>query len=74
MTGQYKVLNPNATQQEIDDYVQKRHEYIKNIENTVAELTALSRDLHLHDQTDQTIINNEQNVQDAEINLACVLL
>ncbi|CAB4491424.1 t-SNARE [Rhizophagus irregularis] len=107
MTGQYKVVKPNATQQEIDDYVsnssnsdsqsmisqqaslntneineaqkvlaevQKRHEYIKNIENTVVELTALSRDLHLHDQTDQTIINNEQNVQDAENNLACVLL
>ncbi|GBB99286.1 hypothetical protein RclHR1_03470021 [Rhizophagus clarus] len=88
MGRQYKVVNPNATQQEIDDYVsnsdsepifqqallktneaknalaevQKRHEDIKNIENTIAELAALFQELHLQvESQDQAIINIEQN-------------
>ncbi|CAB4425582.1 t-SNARE [Rhizophagus irregularis] len=90
MARQYKVVNPNATQQEIDDYVsnsdsepifqhailktneaknaleevQKRHEDIKNIENTIAELAALFQELHLQvEAQDQTIINIEQNAE-----------
>lgn len=90
MGRQYKVVNPNATQQDIDDYlsnsdsepifqnailktneaknalaeVQKRHEDIKNIENTIAELAALFQELHLQvEAQDQTIVNIEQNVE-----------
>jgi syntaxin 1B/2/3 len=107
MKRQYKVVNPNVTQREIDDFVsnsdsqsiyqqdllktneaknaleevQKRHEYIKNIENTITELAALYQDLQLHGFQDQTIINNEQNVQglhhenvqDTENNTICVI-
>ncbi|RIA88700.1 t-SNARE, partial [Glomus cerebriforme] len=90
MARQYKVVNPNATQQEIDDYlsnsdsqpifqqallrtneaksalaeVQKRHEDIKNIESTIAELAALFQELHLQvESQDQTVINIEQNAE-----------
>jgi syntaxin 1B/2/3 len=90
MARQYKVVNPSATQQEIDDYVsssnsdpifqnallksneaknaleevQKRHEDIKNIENTIAELAALFQELHLQvEAQDQTVINIEQNAE-----------
>ncbi|CAI2165038.1 6348_t:CDS:1 [Funneliformis geosporum] len=90
MERQYKVVNPNASQQEIDDYVsnpnsqpifqqallrtneaqnalaevQKRHEDIKSIENTIAELVALFQELHLQvEEQDQTIVNIEANTE-----------
>jgi syntaxin 1B/2/3 len=90
MARQYKVVNPNATQQEIDDYVsnsdsqpifqqallrtneaksalaevQKRHEDIKNIENTIAELVTLFQELHLQvEAQDQTIVSIVDNAE-----------
>jgi len=87
---QYKVVNPSATQQEIDDFVsnsssqpifqqallrtneaknalaevQKRHEDIKNIENTITELATLFQELHLQvEAQDQTVINIGENAE-----------
>lgn len=86
---QYKVIKPNATQQEINEYmsnpdsqplfqqalirtgeakealgqVQRRHEDIKHIEHTIAELAALFEELNIQiSAQDETIVNVESNV------------
>ncbi|RIB23576.1 t-SNARE, partial [Gigaspora rosea] len=93
---QYKIVNPNATQQEIDDYmsspsgqpvfqqallrtgeardaldqVKKRHNDIKRVEETVAELADLFKELYLQvEAQDQTIVNIEGNATEAATKL-----
>ncbi|CAG8741504.1 4311_t:CDS:1, partial [Acaulospora colombiana] len=93
---QYKVIKPNATQQEIDEYVsnpnsqpvfqqallrtgeardvlgqvQRRHEDIKNIEQTIAELAALFQELDLQiDAQDPLIVQIEGNVDDTNVKI-----
>ncbi|CAG8783434.1 3295_t:CDS:1 [Racocetra persica] len=89
MARQYKVVNPNATQQEINDYlsnptqpvfqqailrtgeahsvlnqVKKRHEDIKNIEQTISELAALLKELQLQvEEQDPTIGRIEEQAE-----------
>ncbi|CAG8485685.1 8310_t:CDS:1 [Racocetra fulgida] len=85
---QYKIVYPNATQQEIDNYisspsgqpvfqsallrtseshevlsqVQKRHNDIKRVEETVAELATLFKELYLQvEAQDKTVVEIEQN-------------
>lgn len=93
---QYKVIKPNATQQEIDDYVsnpnsqpvfqqallrtgeardvlgqvQRRHEDIKNIEQTISELAALFQELNLQvEEQDSTILNIEGDIENTTTKL-----
>ncbi|CAG8456777.1 3198_t:CDS:1 [Cetraspora pellucida] len=89
MARQYKVVNPNATRQEINNYlsnptqpvfqqailrtgeahsvldqVKKRHKDIKNIEQTITELTVLLKELQLQvEEQDQNIIRIEENTE-----------
>ncbi|CAG8555550.1 11736_t:CDS:1 [Racocetra fulgida] len=89
MARQYKVVNPNATQQEINNYlsnptqrafqqailrtgeahsvldqVKKRHEDIKNIEQTISELAALLKELQLQvEEQDPTIGRIEEQAE-----------
>ncbi|CAG8485420.1 4509_t:CDS:2, partial [Scutellospora calospora] len=91
MARQYKVVNPNATQNEINNYlsnptqpvfqqailrtgeahsvldqVKKRHDDIKNIEQTIAELTTLFKELQFQvEAQDPTIVHIEQNTGEA---------
>ncbi|CAG8631774.1 6290_t:CDS:1 [Dentiscutata heterogama] len=85
---QYKIVNPSATQQEIDDYmsspsgqpvfqqallrsgearaaldqVKRRHNDIKRVEETIAELADLFKELYLQvEAQDKTIVDIEDN-------------
>ncbi|CAG8675712.1 19384_t:CDS:1 [Gigaspora margarita] len=95
MARQYKIVNPNATQKEVDNYmknptqpvfqqamlrtgeahsvldqVKKRHEDIKNIELTIAELAALLKELHLQaEEQDQNIVQIGENTEKVANNL-----
>ncbi|CAG8637028.1 7557_t:CDS:1, partial [Paraglomus occultum] len=90
MARQYKVVNPQATQAEIDNYVanssnepifqqalaqtgaardalvevRKRHDDIKQIESTIAELAQLFEEMQfLVDQQDAVVVDIEQHVE-----------
>ncbi|KAG9296861.1 hypothetical protein G9A89_006816 [Geosiphon pyriformis] len=89
LARQYRVVNPEATQAEIDGYlnnpsssqgifqnallrgeareayeeVQKRHEDIKQIEQTIAELAQLFQDMQLQvEAQDEVLVNVQENV------------
>ncbi|CAG8616940.1 17328_t:CDS:1, partial [Acaulospora colombiana] len=93
MARQYKVVNPGATQTEIDTYlrnpsdqpvfatallrtgeakdaleeVQRRHNDIKQIEQTIAELAGLFNELKLQVEIqDETMINIDNRVADTD--------
>ncbi|KAG9287145.1 hypothetical protein G9A89_001040 [Geosiphon pyriformis] len=92
ITRQYRIVNPNATQEEIDNYVsnpssqpvfqqallrsgearaaaaevQKRHDDIKQIEQTISEILDLTTEMALIvDAQDEVIVDIGENIDNA---------